>query len=139
MKNYLLYNVDDQADNRFLLYHIFKSHLSRYTLRLFGSGQELFEHLAATQERPGLILLDLHMPELDGLQTLTLLKKHPEWKIIPVVMWTSSEDKDYIDQSYQAGVDSYMVKPTHPDEFKEMLEKICQYWFEVARPQGIAY
>lgn len=134
MKDYVLYNVDDQADNRFLLYHIVKAHLPRYTLCLFNGGKELFEHLTATKERPGLILLDLHMPELDGLQTLTLLKKHPEWKIIPVVMWTNSEDIDHINQCYQAGADSYMVKPTQADEFKEMLEKICHYWFDIARP-----
>lgn len=133
MQERILYAVDDQADNRFLLQQVFKLSFPQLTIRLFSGGKELLEQLASDQQFPALILLDLHMPEPDGLQTLISLKKQPDWKAIPVVIWTSSAEIEEINECYTAGAASYVVKPIQPAEFKKKLAIICHYWFEVVR------
>ena len=77
---------------------------------------------------PKLILLDLKMPKIDGIEVLRRLKQNEQTKTIPVVMLTSSaEEKDMV-QSYQLGVNSYIVKPV---EFEAFVEEVCKvgfYW-----------
>lgn len=77
---------------------------------------------------PGLILLDLHLPKVDGLELLRELKKHPVYRNIPVVvLTTSSEDRD-IKRSYELGAASYIVKPVELEKFQEVIERVDLYW-----------
>lgn len=70
-----VYVVDDATDYRFLVQQVFSRFLPQYTVSLFAGGDVLLHHLQTSSERPALILLDLHMPGLSGLQTLTRLKQ----------------------------------------------------------------
>ena len=77
---------------------------------------------------PALILLDLKLPKVNGLEVLERLKKHERFKKIPVVMLTTSaEDRD-IQAAYALGVNSYIIKPVSFDKFMEVAEKIEVYW-----------
>jgi len=77
---------------------------------------------------PGLILLDLRLPKVDGLEVLRELKSHPVYRNIPVVvLTTSSEDRD-IKKSYELGAASYIVKPVEFEKFLEVVERIDLYW-----------
>lgn len=78
--------------------------------------------------RPKMILLDLKLPKVDGLEVLKAIKSDPKTRIIPVVMLTSSmEEKDLI-ESYQLGVNSYIIKPVNFDKFCEAIKEIGFYW-----------
>lgn len=78
--------------------------------------------------RPKIILLDLKLPKVDGLEVLKIIKSDPATKIIPVVMLTSSmEEKDLI-ESYRLGVNSYIIKPVSFDKFCEAIMEIGLYW-----------
>ncbi len=80
------------------------------------------------QNRPKLILLDLKLPKVSGLEVLKVIKTDPVTKIIPVVVLTSSkEEKDMI-ESYQLGVNSYLVKPVNFEKFVESIKDIGLYW-----------
>ncbi len=83
---------------------------------------------------PKLILLDLRMPKVDGLEVLQRIKKDERTKKIPVVILTSSkEDKDIV-ESYALGVNSYVSKPVEFDEFTEAVSTLGLYWMLLNKP-----
>lgn len=77
---------------------------------------------------PKLILLDLKLPKIDGIGVLRALKADAKTRIVPVVMLTSSSEERDIVESYQLGVNSYIVKPVDFDKFVEMVSQVGLYW-----------
>src|SRR5713101_6192713 len=95
---------------------------------LFGRGPEC---------QVKLILLDLKLPKVDGLQVLRAIKNDPHTKLIPVVILTSSrEEKDLIN-CYDLGANSYVQKPVDFDQFREIVEQLCLYWLMVNQPPAV--
>jgi two-component system response regulator len=99
------------------------------------NGQEALDYIfrvgvysTRSTDEPKLILLDLKMPKVDGLEVLHKLKATEETKMIPVVMLTSSAEEQDIVRSYQLGVNSYLVKPVEFDRFVEEVAKAGCYW-----------
>jgi two-component system, response regulator len=87
---------------------------------------------------PKLILLDLKLPKVDGIEVLRTLKADAKTRTVPVVMLTSSNEERDIVESYQLGVNSYIVKPVDFDKFLEMVSQVGLYWSLVNKvPQGI--
>ncbi len=83
---------------------------------------------------PRLVLLDLKLPKVDGLEVLREIKNDPRTKAIPVVVLTSSkEERDLVD-SYQLGVNSYIQKPVDFDQFREVVKQLGLYWMVVNEP-----
>lgn len=83
--------------------------------------------------RPDLILLDLRLPEQDGLAFLTLLKNEPAWHAIPVVIISASEHETDVSAAYQCGAAGYVVKPVDLNEFVLAIHRLGQYWFNLVR------
>ena len=83
---------------------------------------------------PGLILLDLKLPKLDGLEVLERIKADPELRRIPVVMLTTSNREEEILRSYDLGVNSYVTKPVQFEELTEKLTHICTFWMATNTP-----
>ncbi len=79
-------------------------------------------------QRPKIILLDLKLPKIDGLEVLKEIKSNPETKVIPVIMLTSSKEESDLVKSYELGVNSYIVKPVDFDKFVEAIREIGFYW-----------
>jgi CheY-like chemotaxis protein len=77
---------------------------------------------------PALVLLDLKMPKVDGLEVLRTLKADPQLRLIPVVMLTSSREESDLVQSYQLGVNAYVVKPVDFAEFMNAVRQIGVFW-----------
>ena len=94
-------------------------------------GEEVLDYIEKWETGkplPLIILLDLKLPKVDGLEVLRCLKAHSEFKMIPVVVLTSStEDKD-IETAYRYGANSYIVKPVNFDKFLEVATEIEIYW-----------
>jgi len=87
----------------------------------------------ANAPRPDLILLDLHMPRMNGQEVLAEVKNDPDLRRIPVVMMTSSEQEKDIMAAYNLHVNSYVVKPVDMDQFIGAIRSIEHFWFTVVK------
>ena len=89
---------------------------------------------AARELTPDLIVLDLKMPQLSGLDVLRWLMDHPQYRRIPKILLSgSSEDRD-IEEAYQLGVNTYFQKPGSLDEYRELIHHMISYWAHTKRP-----
>jgi CheY-like chemotaxis protein len=102
-------------------------------------GQEALDFLfreeaGRTADNPRLVLLDLKLPKVDGLDVLRAIKKDPKTRTIPVVILTSSSEQKDIVESYDLGVSSYIVKPVEFDGFMAAVTEVGLYWMLLNRP-----
>jgi len=89
-------------------------------------------HKDSVKAAPGLIMLDLNMPGLDGRKTLQLIKDDNGLKRIPVIILTTSADERDVDACYQMGANTYVQKPVSFDGLIEAIKRLKEYWFEIA-------
>jgi len=86
------------------------------------------------QQQPKLILLDLKLPKIDGLEVLREIRATPQTRAIPVVVLTSSAEQRDIVETYKLGVNSYIQKPVDSSQFRETVKTAGYYWLVVNRP-----
>lgn len=97
------------------------------------SGEEALGYLHAEDNaRPGIILLDLNMPGMDGRKTLQAIKEHKQLKQIPVVILTTSNDERDVSACYELGANTYIQKPVDFDGLINAIKQLKEYWFEIA-------
>ena len=132
--------ADDDEDDRLMAREALA--VSRLTNPLdeVSDGMELLEYLRGCLERkdplPGLILLDLNMPRMDGREALAEIKSNPELRRIPIVVLTTSKAEEDIFRTYDLGVNSFISKPIRFEGLVEIMTQIGQYWFEIVRLPG---
>jgi CheY-like chemotaxis protein len=100
---------------------------------LFGAGLNTDE---AIPEKPKLILLDLKLPRLNGHEVLKRIKNDPRTCGIPVVMLTSSGEERDVMQTYEVGVNSYIIKPVDFEQFTDAIRDVGKYWLVINRPSN---
>lgn len=88
---------------------------------------------------PVVILLDLKLPKVNGLEVLEVIKKHPTFKTIPVVVLTTSSESNDVKTSYELGANSYIIKPVDFDKFIEVAKQIELYWSILNRPNDLVF
>lgn len=126
LKNILL--VDDDPIEYMKVSRSFKKLKIPNTLIHKTDGLEAKKYLEETTELPGVILLDLNMPNMNGFEFLSFIKADERLKIIPiVVLTTSNNEKDKV-ESYKQSVAGYMVKPIRLEEYEKVIETIKDYW-----------
>lgn len=102
-------------------------------------GEEALARIAewdAGKTQPAVILLDLKLPKISGLDVLRVLKSHPVYKRIPVVVLTTSKEDADVDTAYTVGANSYIVKPVDFEKFMEVAGQIEMYWGVVNTPSS---
>lgn len=104
---------------------------------LFRRGEYSARH---DENRPVLVLLDLKLPKVDGLQVLKQIKSDPRTKAIPVILLTSSKEESDMAAGYQLGVNSYIQKPVNFGEFQEVVRQLGMYWLLMnSKPPSAAF
>lgn len=87
----------------------------------------------ANAPRPDLVLLDLNLPGIDGREILGAIKRDPDLQTIPVVVLTTSDADDDVREAYRLQANSYLRKPVDLDEFIELADAVCSYWFRFVK------
>jgi CheY-like chemotaxis protein len=125
---YILY-ADDDHDDQEMLKEIFRSIESDIELINVDSGWHLINYLEALtpgSNYPCLILLDLNMPILDGIETLKRLKAHHIYKKIPVILFSTTDAAEGIQESKELGAEDFVTKPVKVEEFKQVALQFLQ-------------
>lgn len=99
---------------------------------VFGTGR--FTEMRVLKINPKLILLDIQMPKVNGLEVLERIKSDAKTKTIPVVILTSSKEHPDIEKCYNLGANSYIVKPVNFENFSEAIKNLGFYWLLVNQP-----
>ncbi len=128
--------VEDNPMDVELTVRAFKHNKMSNPVKIARDGQEALDYINRRNEFadphaspvPGLVLLDIRLPRVSGLEVLRELKAHPVYRQVPVVMLTTSRDDGDITTSYALGANSYIVKPVDFDKFLEVVERIELYW-----------
>ncbi|MEL7430742.1 MAG: response regulator [Pseudomonadota bacterium] len=137
--------ADDDADDRMLIADAFDEACLKNPVDFVVDGIDLLDYLKgegkyAEQEEvhlPGIILLDLNMPRMDGRTALKEIRAHPEFRKIPVVVLTTSKSEEDILKTYNLGVNSFITKPVTFEGLVKVVQILNQYWIEiVALPGG---
>jgi two-component system, response regulator len=134
--------VEDNPNDVELTLHALKQNNIANPVHVVRDGAEALEFIFCTGayahrpilERPKLILLDLKLPKVDGIEVLHKIKEDPRTKTIPVVVLTSSREERDIIESYQAGVNSYITKPVDFQQFTESVRHLGMYWLLLNEP-----
>ena len=134
--------VEDNANDVELTLHALAKHNLANKIHVLRDGEEAMDFLFCRgqysertfENPPKVVLLDLKLPKVDGLEILRAIKSDPRTKAMPVVVMTSSrQQRDMVD-SYNTGVNSYIQKPISFEEFQEVIRQLGYYWLAVNQP-----
>jgi len=131
--------VEDNPMDVDLTFQAFREHSIANPILVCHDGEEALQFiddhaLAADPELPILVLLDLRLPKVDGVDVLRHARAHPVWKQVPFVVLTTSRENTDIEAAYQLGVNSYIVKPVEFPAFAEVVRNIKMYWLLTNEP-----
>ena len=134
--------VEDNADDAALTLRSLKKHNLAERVIVMTDGQEALDYLFGTgahaarkvENRPRLVLLDLKLPKVDGLEVLERIKSDERTKQIPVVVLSSSGQERDVEESYNRGANSYVVKPVDFSKFARAVADVGRYWTLVNEP-----
>ncbi len=128
----LILVVEDDDDDRLLLETAMRKSPYRCDLVFAQDGMDALQMLGTMQDRaPDLILTDLNMPLMDGMELVKELKSSIHWTYIPIVMFTTSHTDSTINQAYKEGIDQFISKPPTFEGLQEVWERLYEYWLQL--------
>ena len=138
--------VEDNPDDLDLTLYALKRNNLANAVHIVRDGEEALDFVfcrGAFQNRsfddpPKVVLLDLKLPKVDGLEVLRAMKNDRRTKAVPVVVMTSSKEQRDMVEGYQLGVNSYIQKPVDFDEFRNLIKQLGFYWLVVNQPPPAA-
>ena len=131
--------VEDNPMDLDLTLQAFKEHSVANPILACRDGEEALQYIEKHQlptdsQLPLLVLLDLRLPKIDGIEVLRQARKDPVWKQVPIIVLTTSRENKDIEAAYKLGVNSYIVKPVDFLAFAEVVKTIQVYWLLTNEP-----
>jgi CheY-like chemotaxis protein len=134
--------VEDNPDDLEMALHALRKMNLANRIQVVRDGAEALDFIFGrgpfagrnVENGPKVILLDLKLPKVDGLEVLRTIKNDPRTKALPVVVLTSSKEQNDVVESYKLGVNSYIVKPVNFVQFAETVQKLGLYWLLLNQP-----
>jgi two-component system, response regulator len=131
--------ADDDQDDLEMIQEALKESRLLNNIHCVNDGEELMDYLhhrgkfsdPVLNPTPGLILLDLNMPRMDGREALREIKKDPNLRQIPIVVLTTSQAEEDIFRTYDLGVNSFITKPVSFESLVKVMKALGQYWFDI--------
>jgi two-component system, response regulator len=131
--------VEDNPDDEFLVMRALRKHKVSNKIHIARDGEEALNFLfcrgrydqSDCQRDLRLVLLDIKLPKVSGLEVLAAIKQHPKTKHIPVVLLTSSNLQEEMLRAYVDGANSFLQKPVDFDQFDELIRNVGYYWMKI--------
>ena len=128
--------VEDNPDHVELIFKVLQDNNVLNPVHVVTNGEKALDFLYQREEyadapRPGLILLDIKLPRMDGTEVLRRIKVDPKLESIPVVMLTSSVSEQEMVESYSRGANSYIIKPVGFEQFAKVIKDLKLYWLVI--------
>lgn len=120
--------VEDNSEDAELTLRALRKNNLTNSIRHVTDGEQALEYLLQTSHRPKVVLLDLKLPKIHGLEVLQRLREKPATKSLPIVVLTSSQEDRDLARAYELGANSYVVKPVEFDAFVEAVSNLGIYW-----------
>lgn len=139
MEGYSILVVEDNPDDQVLTVRALKNASRDSEIIVLEDGQEAIDYLfgngadegCKTLDRLGVVLLDIKLPRVSGLEVLKKIRSSPRTNWLPVVMVTSSDEPGELVEAYRLGANSYINKPINLREFTDHMNVLARYWLEV--------
>jgi CheY-like chemotaxis protein len=141
-KEFVVLMAEDDEHDIIATKRAWKNNKMANPLYIVNDGEECLDYLyrrgryaeALYSPHPGIVLLDINMPKMDGLETLKAIRESPEFRHLPVIMLTTSQAEEDRIKSYSLGANAYIVKPIGFDNFSEAIKAINLFWKLVELP-----
>ncbi len=138
-KSVVILIADDDDDDRMMAKDALEENRLANEIRFVVDGEDLMNYLNCSGKyiepksapRPGLILLDLNMPKMDGREALREIKADSNLRRIPIIVLTTSKAEEDIFRTYDLGVNSFITKPVTFTQLAELMKTLTKYWFEI--------
>jgi two-component system, response regulator len=145
MKSNVLLLAEDLEDDVFLFERALQRKKIGCTVRVASNGRQALDYLSGKGEfadrnaypLPSLVVMDIKMPEMDGLEALKKIRQDEKLSKLPVVIFTSSKRDEDVELAYGLGANAYVVKPSDTNQLAETLETMTKFWFAVNIPPKI--
>jgi CheY-like chemotaxis protein len=131
--------IEDDIDDQEILSQVFKELNYGNELVFFGDGQQALEYLTDTDTKPFLILSDINLPKLNGMELREKVHNNEELRIksIPYLFFSTSGAQKHVVDAYSRSVQGFFVKPSNYEKLKNTIRKIVEYWQECVSPNYI--
>jgi two-component system response regulator len=141
LESKLILLIEDNIDDERLTLRALRKNNIMNEVVIAGDGQQALDYLFGQGNyagrdmgvMPSVVILDLKLPKLSGLEVLKQIRTNEATKHVPVVVLTSSEDQSAVEEAYKLGANSFIQKPTDPSEYSEMALQIAMYWLLLNR------
>lgn len=136
MRNKRILLVEDNPDDVALALRAFQKNKIANEIKVIGDGEEVLDYLLSrgiyagndSEPLPEVLLLDLKIPKVEGLEVLRQIRAHKRTLLLPVVILTSSREERDMVESYRLGANSYIQKPVDYSQFTEAVRQLGMYW-----------
>jgi CheY-like chemotaxis protein len=142
-RNLTILIAEDSEDDALFLKRAFRKIGMTNAVQILTNGQDVIDYLRAEgkfEDRrqfpfPSVLFTDIKMPRVNGFEVLEWLRDHPECKVIPTIMFSSSGQPEDVERAYKLGANAYFIKPASLGELEEMLRYAYEFWARCAKPR----
>lgn len=146
-RNLTILVAEDTEDDAFFLRRAFRAIGMKNPVQILTDGDKVLDYLRGEAEFcdrakypfPSVLFLDIKMPRVDGFGVLEWLRDHQQCKVIPTIMFSSSEQPEDVERAYQLGANAYFVKPVSSAELEDMMRYAYEFWARCAKPRVPKY
>ena len=131
--------IEDDQDDQFILDQIFKELNYQNEIIFFGDSMKALDYLTSTEIEPFLVLSDINMPKLNGMQLREKIHNNEDLRLksIPYLFFSTSAEQEHVIDAYSRSIQGFFVKPHSYEKIKAMIVKIVEYWQECESPNYI--
>ncbi|WP_266368634.1 response regulator [Tellurirhabdus rosea] len=130
--------VDDDVNFCFAFQKALEGYNASIRVTVYNNGAELIEALGqiSVRDKPQLILMDLDMPRMNGIETTKAIRQNEQYRAVPILLLTRSEQPSDVEKAYQMGVNAFISKPFSYAEIKQTVQQIGDYWLMTGQLPG---